>query len=95
VINTFDGGNVGSGFSFVASPVDNFQFSDVLLLQSNGSANPSADFMEYSTIANEEILGSFSASMIAGSNPTYTANLLFTPTYRNNTIKISRNRFGV
>jgi len=95
VINTFDGGNVGTGFSFVASPVDNFQFSDVLLLQSNGSANPSADFMEYSTIANEEILGSFSASMIAGSNPTYTANLLFTPTYRNNTIKISRNRFGV
>jgi hypothetical protein len=95
VINTFDGGNVGSGFSFVASPVDNFQVSDVLLLQSNGSANPSADFMEYSTIANEEILGSFSATMVSGSNPSFTANLVFTPTYRDNTIKISRNRFSV
>jgi hypothetical protein len=95
VINTFDGGNVGSGFSFVASPVDNFQVSDVMLLQSNGSANPRADFIEYSTIANEEILGSFSATMIAGASPTYTANLIFTPTYRNNTIKISRNKFGV
>jgi hypothetical protein len=95
VTNTFDGGNVGSGFSFVASPVDNFQMSDVMLLQSNGSANPRADFIEYASLANEEILGSFSATMVAGSNPTYSANLVFTPTYRNNTIKISRDKFNV
>jgi hypothetical protein len=95
VTNTFDGGNVGSGFSFVASPVDNFQFSDVLLLQSNGSANPSADFIEYASLANEEILGSFSATMVLGSSPTHSANLVFTPTYRNNTIKISRDKFNV
>ena len=95
VNNTFDGGNVGTGFSFVASPVDNFQFSDVLLLQSNGSANPSAEFIEYASLANEEILGSFSATMILGSNPTHSANLVFTPTYRNNTIKISRDKFNI
>jgi hypothetical protein len=40
--------------------------------------------MEYGTIANDDIIGSFNAD-ISGPN----ARLLFTPTYRNNIIKIS------
>ena len=81
----FDGANVGTGFSFrVARTVDNYQFSDALILQTVGSATTSCEYIEYATIANEEILGSFSAD-ISGSD----ARLLFTPTYRNNTIKVS------
>jgi hypothetical protein len=95
VNNTFDNGNVGSGFSFNPITVNNFQVSDVMLLQSVGSGNTAADYMEYSTVANEEILGTFSANIVEGSNPQYSANLQFTPTYRNNTIKISRDRFTV
>ena len=95
VNNTFDGGNVGSGFSFRPIPVNNFQVSDVLLLQSVGSGNTTADYIEYSSLANEEILGSFSSSIVQGVGNTYTANLQFTPTYRNNTIRISRNRFNI
>ena len=93
VDNSFDGGNVGYGFSFNPITVNNFQVSDVMLLQSVGSGNTSADYVEYSTVANEEILGSFSSSILVGTNPQYSANLQFTPTYRDNTIKISRNRF--
>lgn len=82
---SFDGANVGTGFSFrVANVVNNYQFSDVMILQSVGSASTSCDYLEYGTIANEEILGSFGAD-ISGAN----ARLLFTPTYRNNTIKVS------
>jgi hypothetical protein len=83
--SNFDGANVGSGFSFTSSRVvNNYQISDVLILQSVGSANTSCDFIEYGTISNNEILGSFNSD-ISGNN----ARLLFTPTYRNNTIKIS------
>lgn len=83
--SNFDGANVGSGFSFtVARTVNNYQFSDVMILQSVGSASTACDFLEYGTIANNEILGSFNAD-ISGNN----ARLLFTPTYRNNTIKVS------
>ena len=64
-----------------------------MLLQSAGSASTSADYIEYSTVANEEILGTFSANIVSGTNPSNSANLLFTPTYRDNTIKISRNKF--
>jgi hypothetical protein len=83
----FDGANVGTGFTFTSSVVvQNYQFSDVMLLQSVGSATTSCDFIEFGTIANNEILGSFGAD-ISGTS----ARLLFTPTYRNNTIKISSN----
>jgi hypothetical protein len=83
--SSFDGANTGTGFSFTSSTVvNNYQFSDVMILQSVGSASTSCDFMEYGTIANDDILGSFNAD-ISGPN----ARLLFTPTYRNNTIKVS------
>jgi hypothetical protein len=83
--SNFDGANVGTGFSFTVNRVvNNYQFSDVMILQSVGSASTSCDFLEYGTIANNEILGSFNAD-ISGNN----ARLLFTPTYRNNVIKIS------
>jgi hypothetical protein len=90
----FDGANVGSGFTFIASPVDNFQISDVMLLQSVGSARTSCDFIEYATLANNEILGSF-GSDISGDGNNAAGNLRFTPTYRNNTIKISRNKIDI
>ena len=83
----FDGANVGTGFTFTSSVVvNNYQFSDVMILQSVGSAVTSCDYIEFATIANNEILGSFNAD-ISGSN----ARLVFTPTYRNNTIKIATN----
>jgi hypothetical protein len=83
----FDGANVGTGFTFTSSNVvSNYQFSDAMILQSVGSAVTSCDYIEYATIANNEILGSLNAD-ISGSN----ARLLFTPTYRNNTIKIFTN----
>ena len=79
-------GALGSGFSFpVATAVRNYQSTDVMILQSVGSASTSCDYVEYASIANNEILGSFSAD-ISGAN----ARLLFTPTYRNNTIKYVR-----
>ena len=81
----FDGANIGSGFTFTSSTVvNNYQFSDVMILQTVGSTSNVCEFMEYASLANEDILGSFSAD-ISGSN----ARLLLTPTYRNNTIKIS------
>jgi hypothetical protein len=83
--SSFDGANVGTGFSFrPLRVVNNYQFSDVMILQTVGSATTSCEYMEYATIANDEILGSFGAD-ISGTN----ARLLFTPTYRNNTIKVS------
>ncbi len=83
----FDGANVGTGFTFVSSVVvNNYQFSDIMLLQSVGSASTSCDYIEFGTIANNDILGSFNGD-ISGTN----ARLLFSPTYRNNTIKLSSN----
>lgn len=93
VNNSFDNGNVGSGFSFRPVPVNNFQMTDVMILQSVGSGNTTVDYIEYASLANEDILGSFSASLTSG-NPSF-ANLRFTPTYRNNTIRISRNRLSL
>lgn len=79
-------GALGSGFSFsVASVVRNYQSTDVMILQSVGSAATACDYVEYASIANNEILGSFNAD-ISGTN----ARLLITPTYRNNTIKYVR-----
>ena len=81
----FDGINVGSGFTFTSSTVvNNYQFTDVMILQTVGSTSNVCEFMEYASLANEDILGSFGAD-ISGSN----ARLLLTPTYRNNTIKVS------
>ena len=83
----FDVVNVGTGFSFTSSRVvNNYQFSDVMILQSVGSAATSCDYFEYGTIANEQILGSFNAD-ISGNN----ARLLFTPVFSNNTIKVITN----
>jgi hypothetical protein len=79
-------GSLGSGFSFPASTVvRNYQSTDVMILQSVGSAATTCDFIEYASLANSEILASFGAD-ISGAN----ARLLVTPTYRNNTIKVVR-----
>jgi hypothetical protein len=59
----------------------NYQVSDLLVLQ-NGI---NSDYVEYGTIANNDVLGTF-ATDISGGN----ARLLFTPTYPNNTIKVAR-----
>ena len=76
-------GTLGSGFSFtVATAVRNYQSTDIMIMQSVGSASTACDYIEYGTIANSEVLGSFSAD-ISGTN----ARLLFTPTYRNNNLK--------
>jgi hypothetical protein len=78
--------NVGTGFSFaVTNIVQNYQISDLMMLQSVGSANTTADIVEYGGISNLDDLISFSSD-ISGSN----ARLKVTPKYRDNTIKISR-----
>ena len=78
--------NVGTGFSFTAANiVQNYQISDLMMLQSVGSANTTADIIEYGGISNLDDLISFSAD-ISGSN----ARLKVIPTYRDNTIKITR-----
>jgi len=78
---------VGTGFSFtVAGPlIESFQISDVIMLQSVGSASTAASIVEYAGIANTENLGDYSAD-INGSN----ARLKFTPIYAHNTIKLNR-----
>lgn len=84
-------GALGSGFSFtVASAVRNYQSTDIMIIQSVGSASTSCDYIEYASLANNEVLGNFSAD-ISGSN----ARLLFTPTYRNNTLKWVRSGITV
>jgi hypothetical protein len=64
----------------------NYQVSDLLVLQ-NGTT---ADFVEYGTIANTDILGTFAAD-ISGAN----ARLLVTPTYATNTVKVARQAITV
>ena len=59
----------------------NYQVSDLLVLQ-NGTT---ADYVEYGTIANNDVLGTFAAD-ISGAN----ARLLLTPTYATNTVKVAR-----
>jgi hypothetical protein len=84
-------GALGSGFSFPASTVvRNYQSTDIMIMQSVGSAATACDYIEYASLANSEVLGSFGAD-ISGAN----AQLLFTPTYRNNTIKIVRSGITV
>ena len=84
-------GTVGSGFTFaVSSVVRNYQSTDIMILQSVGSAATACDYIEYASLANSEVLGSFGAD-ISGAN----ARLLFTPTYRNNTLKVIRSGITV
>jgi hypothetical protein len=84
-------GNFGSGFSFpVSVVVKNVQMSDIMILQSVGSVSSACDLIEYASLANDDILLSFSAD-ISGSN----SRLLVSPTYRNNTIKYIRTAITV
>lgn len=80
---------VGAGFSFTVSGtlIQSFQVSDVMLLQSVGSASTDAYVVEYAGISNLEDLGEYSAD-INGQN----VRLKFTPTYAHNTIKLTRER---
>jgi hypothetical protein len=85
-LNTIYNSNVGTGFSFTTTNiVQNYQISDLMMLQSVGSANTTADIVEYGGISNLDDLISFGAD-ISGSN----ARLKVTPKYRDNTIKITR-----
>lgn len=87
----FDNANVGTGFSFVSSvTVNNYQFSDVMVMQNTGSATSNTDIIEYATLANEDILGTYTSD-ISGGN----ARLLFSPTYRNNTIKVTKDYMSI
>jgi hypothetical protein len=82
---------VGAGFSFsVINTVQNYQVSDIMMLQTVGSATTIASLVEYSGIVNLDDLVEFSSD-ISGSN----ARLKATPTYRNNTIKISKTTISV
>ena len=84
-------GALGSGFSFPAtSVVRNYQSTDIMILQSVGSAATACDYIEYASLANSEVLGSFGAD-ISGAN----ARLLFSPKYRNNTLKVIRSGITV
>ena len=74
------GGNVAYT-NAITGVSTNYQVSDLLVLQ-NGTTT---DYVEYGTIANNDILGTF-ATDISGGN----ARLLLTPTYPNNTVKVVR-----
>jgi hypothetical protein len=88
--NTFSS-NVGTGFSFsVINTVQNYQVSDIMMLQTVGSANTIVSLVEYSGIVNLDDLIEFSSD-ISGSN----ARLKATPRYRNNTIKISKTTISI
>ena len=77
---------VGTGFTFtVNNLIESYQVSDLLLLQSVGSATSEASVVEYAGIGNIENLGDYDAD-IFGLN----ARLKFTPNYAFNSIKISR-----
>lgn len=91
----FDSGridtNVGVGFSFkVNQTVNNFQFSDISLLQTADSGSTNAYVIETSGIADVVNLGEFSAD-ISGNN----ARLRFTPVFHNNTIKFFKTAFTI
>jgi hypothetical protein len=83
--------NTGIGFSFkVNSVVNNFQLSDLILLQTADSGNPNAYVVESSGIADVLNLGDFSAD-ISGQN----ARLIFNPVFANNTLKYYRTAFVI
>ena len=83
----FTGSALGTGLTFTSSNVvSNYQVSEVLMIQSVGSASTSCDIIEFGAVANAVLLGSFDSD-ISGTN----ARLKLNPTYRNNTIKIISN----
>jgi hypothetical protein len=83
--------NVGTGFSFrVNKVVDNFQISELLLLQTSGTGNNQAFVIENSGISDTVDLGDFSADIVGGS-----ARLRFTPNYARNEIKFYRTSFVI
>jgi hypothetical protein len=76
--------NAGGSFAYlnaITGISTNYQVSDLLILQ-NGTT---ADYVEYGTIANNDVLGTF-ATDISSTN----ARLLLTPTYPNNNVKVVR-----
>jgi len=78
--------NVGVGFSFiVGNTYGDFQVSDILMLQTVGSATSEVHIIEYAGVSNQESLGEYSAD-ISGTD----ARLKFTSTHANNTIKLSK-----
>jgi hypothetical protein len=83
--------NIGTGFSFTASNVvQNYQISDIMMLQTVGSAHTIASIVEYAGIVNLDDLVEFSSD-ISGS----TARLKASPRYRDNTIKISKTTISI
>jgi pantoate kinase len=78
---------VGAGFSFTVanSLIESFQVSDVMLLQSVGSASTNAYVVEYAGIANYDNLGDYTADINGTS-----ARLRFKPNYAHNTIKFTK-----
>jgi hypothetical protein len=83
--------NVGAGFSFqVNNTVNNFQVSDLLVLQTADTGNPASYVVESSGIADVIDLGDFTSD-ISGSN----SRLRFTPNYSFNTIKYYRTTFTI
>ena len=84
-----DSANAGGSVAYlnaITGVSTNYQVSDLLVLQ-NGTT---ADFVEYGTIANNDILGTFAAD-ISGAN----TRLLVTPTYATNTVKVARQAITV
>ena len=78
--------NVGVGFSFVVgNTYGDFQVSDILMLQTVGSATSEVHIIEYAGVSNQESLGEYSTD-ISGTD----ARLKFTSTHANNTVKLSK-----
>jgi hypothetical protein len=83
--------NVGVGFSFlVNSTLNNFQISEVLVLQTADSGNQRAYFIENAGISDVVDLGDFETD-ISGDN----ARLRFIPKFADNTIKFYRTVFTI
>jgi hypothetical protein len=77
---------VGTGFSFtVSNLVESFQTSDILLLQSVGSATTNVSIVEYAGISDTENLMEYSADLSG-----IDVRLNVTPNYANNTIVYNR-----
>jgi hypothetical protein len=91
-VNTNNIGTVGSGFSFTTGPlVDDFQVSDILVLQTVGSASTNVEVIEYVTLANNINLGEVTADINSGN-----VRVRFAPTYKKfNEIRVTRTSLDV
>jgi len=77
---------VGSGFSFtVSNLVESFQTSEILLLQSVGSATTNSSIIEYGGISDTENLIEYSTDIIGN-----TVRLKVTPNYEDNVVIYDR-----